>query len=220
MSFNRRNFIKTSLGAALVSPALKIFPSSLIKTSDLFNELEKIALKPVLQTDFIKDPVIIESLELLKTHKHFIVRARSKDGAEGVAFTGKKIVYLYPMLLQQVFPVFIGKDARKLEDIVDQVYLYDSNYKMQGLPFWCCVAWAEFAVLDLLGKIADKHISSFFGGRVRDKVPIYTASGNRGTTPEEEVEILQKKIAETGAKAVKFKVGGRMSRNRDSIPNR
>ncbi len=220
MSFNRRNFIKTSLGAALIGSAVKIFPSSIIKSSDLFDELDKIALKPVLKTDFIKEPVTIESLELLKTHKHFIVRARSKDGAEGIAFTGKKIVYLYPMLLQQVFPVFIGKDARKLEDILDQVYLYDSNYKMQGLPFWCCVAWAEFAVLDLLGKVANKHISSFFGGRVRDKVPIYTASGNRGTTPEEEVEILLKKIAETGAKAVKFKVGGRMSRNRDSIPNR
>jgi L-alanine-DL-glutamate epimerase-like enolase superfamily enzyme len=225
MSFNRRSFIKTSLSAALISPAFKIFPSPLpksflIKPSALFDELERIALQPVLHTDFIKEPVTIESLELLKTHKHFIVRARSKDGAEGIAFTGKKIVYLYPMMLQQVFPVFIGKDARKLEDILDQVYLYDSNYKMQGLPFWCCVAWAEFAILDLLGKVADKHISSFFGGRVRDKVPIYTASGNRGTTPEEEVEILQKKIAETGAKAVKFKVGGRMSRNRDSIPNR
>jgi L-alanine-DL-glutamate epimerase-like enolase superfamily enzyme len=219
MSFNRRSFVKTSLAAALISPALKIFPSSLVK-SDLFDDLEKIALKPVLETSFIKNPVIIESLELLKTHKHFMVSARSKDGAEGIAFTGKKIDYLYPMMLQQVFPVFIGKDARKLEDILDQIYIYDSNYKMQGLPFWCCVAWAEFAVLDLLGKVANKHISSFFGGRVRDKVPIYTASGNRGTTPEEEVEILQKKIAETGAKAVKFKVGGRMSRNRDSIPNR
>ena len=82
MSFNRRNFIKTSLGAALLSSALRIFPSSLIKSSELFSELEKIALKPVLQTDVIKEPVIIESLELLKTLEHFIVRARSKDGAE------------------------------------------------------------------------------------------------------------------------------------------
>ena len=225
MSIDRRNFIKISAGVALLSPTAKLLPSAFLnsqagKESELSNELEKIALKPVLKTDFIKEPVIIESLQLLKTHKHFIVRARAKDGAEGIAFTGKKIVYLYPMLLQQVFPVFIGKDARELEDILDQVYIYDSNYKMQGLPFWCCVAWAEFAVLDLLGKIANKHISFFFGGRVRDKVPIYTASGNRDTTPEEEVEILQKKIAETGAKAVKFKVGGRMSRNRDSIPNR
>jgi L-alanine-DL-glutamate epimerase-like enolase superfamily enzyme len=72
----------------------------------------------------------------------------------------------------------------------------------------------------MLGKTAHQHISALFGGKVRDNVPIYVASGNRETTPEEEIKILQKRIAETGAKAVKFKVGGRMSRNRDSIPNR
>jgi L-alanine-DL-glutamate epimerase-like enolase superfamily enzyme len=208
------------MAATLLSPLSRAASLPLYKSADKFDELEKIALAPVLQVDFMKEPLVIESLELLKSGKHFIVRARSKDGAEGIAFTGEKINYLYPMLLKQVFPCFIGKDARKLESLLDDVYLYDSNYKMQGLPFWCCAAWAEFAVLDLLGKAANKHISSFFGGRVRDKVPIYTASGNRETTPEEEVAILQKKIAETGAKAIKFKVGGRMSRNRDSIPNR
>ena len=149
-----------------------------------------------------------------------MVRTRSKDGVEGISVTGSKIKYLYPMLIQQVFPFFIGKDARDLEALIDGVYVYDSNYNMQGLPFRVCVAWMEFSVLDLLGKTAGRHICEFFGKRVRDKVPIYTASGNRGTTPEEEVAILQKKIAETGAKAIKFKVGGRMSRNRDSIPNR
>ncbi|MCB9207066.1 MAG: mandelate racemase/muconate lactonizing enzyme family protein [Ignavibacteriales bacterium] len=225
MSFDRRNFIKTSLGAAILAPTTKIFSSTKynsaqVSSSVLFKELESIALKPVIKINIIKEPVIVESLELLKTYDHYIVRARSKDGAEGIAFTGKKIIYLYPILLQQVFPVFIGKDARMLEELLDQVYVYDSNYKMQGLAFWCCVAWAEFAILDLLGKTANKHISYFFGERVRDKVPIYTASGNRGTSPEEEVEILQKKMEETGAKAVKFKVGGRMSRNRDAIPNR
>src|ERR1035437_8952100 len=220
MSFNRRNFIKTTFAAALLSPLSKAASLPIITLSGKSDELEKIALTPVLQVDFMKDPIIIESLELLKKGNHYIVRARSKDGAEGIAFTGEKIEYLYLMLLQQVFPCFIGKDARKLEALLEEVYLYDSNYKMQGLPFWCCVAWTAFAVLDLLGKTANRHISNFFGGRVRDKVPIYTASGNRETTPEEEVEILQKKIAETGAKAIKFKVGGRMSRNRDSIPNR
>jgi L-alanine-DL-glutamate epimerase-like enolase superfamily enzyme len=124
------------------------------------------------------------------------------------------------MLLQQVIPFFIGKDARNLETLLDGVYVYDSNYKMQGLPFWCCVAWVESSILDMLGKTAHQHVSALFGGKVRDTVPIYVASGNRETTPEEEVRILQKRITETGAKAVKFKVGGRMSRNRDSMPNR
>jgi L-alanine-DL-glutamate epimerase-like enolase superfamily enzyme len=42
---------------------------------------------------------------------------------------------------------------------------------------------------------------------------MYIASGSRDTTPQEEVEKLQRLIEETGSKAVKFKVGGRMSNN-------
>jgi len=63
-------------------------------------------------------------------------------------------------------------------------------------------------------------VSALFGRRLRDRIPLYVASGNRDTTPEEEIAILKRRIAETGAKAVKFKVGGRMSRNRDSLPQR
>jgi L-alanine-DL-glutamate epimerase-like enolase superfamily enzyme len=55
---------------------------------------------------------------------------------------------------------------------------------------------------------------------VRNDVPVYRASGNRDTTAEEEVEILKKHIEDTGAKAVKLKVGGRMSNNADSLPGR
>src|SRR4029078_287817 len=43
-------------------------------------------------------------------------------------------------------------------------------------------------------------------------------SGNRGNTPEEEVAYLQGIVAESGAKALKFRLGGRMSRNADSLP--
>src|SRR5262249_34511408 len=69
-------------------------------------------------------------------------------------------------------------------------------------------------------RIANKPIGDLLGGVIRNDVPIYVASGNRGTTPEEEVAILQGRMAETGAKAVKFKVGGRMSKNADSIQGR
>lgn len=218
MSYNRRTFLKTSLTAAMAAPMSKVLSLGLSKEKE--DELEKIANQPVLNFDSITNPVIIKSIQLLKCGKYFVVRTESKEGAVGYAVTGEKTSYLYLMLLQQVIPFFINKDARDLENLLEGVYVYDSNYKMQGLPFWCCVAWAEFSILDLLGKVAGKHISHFFGGRVRDKVPIYVASGNRETTAEEEVKILEKRIAETGAKAIKFKVGGRMSRNRDSLPNR
>ena len=39
-------------------------------------------------------------------------------------------------------------------------------------------------------------------------------------TPEQEVVYLQGLLDETGAKAVKYRVGGRMSRNQDALPGR
>ena len=218
MKFNRRTFLSTSLLTSLSYP---FFNASALASSDEQDDpIMAAANKPVLQLGAFTSPVIIESIDLLKSGKFYLVRTRSRDGAVGLFMTNERISYLYPILLQQVMPFFIGKDARNLESLLDGVYVYESNYKLQGLAFWCCVAWVEASILDMLGKTAHQHISALFGGKVRDAVPVYVASGNRETTPEEEVKVLQKRIAETGAKAVKFKVGGRMSRNRDSMPNR
>ncbi len=218
MNINRRDFLKTSSAVSLFP---SIFSCKTIRNVNIDeNELIEAANRPIIQQKYLTTPIIIDSIELLKCGKNYLVRTRSKDGAEGISVTNKKITFLYPIFLQKVIPFFIGKDARDIESLLDGVYLYESNYKMQGLAFWCCVAWAEFSILDLLGKVSKQHISGLFGGKIRDNVPIYVASGNRGTTPEEEVEILQQRIAETGAKAVKFKVGGRMSRNMDSMTGR
>lgn len=62
------------------------------------------------------------------------------------------------------------------------------NYKYAGSAFWMTVAWAEAAVLDLLGKATGKSIGDLLGGRKRDQVPVYVSSLIRETTPEEEVE--------------------------------
>jgi L-alanine-DL-glutamate epimerase-like enolase superfamily enzyme len=220
MSYKRRDFLKTSVAAGLLGPLSSSLANNRQDVNGDIDALIKVARAPVLHLEGITSPVVIESIELLRSGHLFLVRTRSKDGAFGVSVPNEKVQFLYPMLLQQVIPFFIGKDARDLEALLDGVYVYESNYKMQGLPFWCCVAWVELSILDMLGKIAQKHVSALFGGRVREQVPIYVASGNRETTPEEEVKILEKRIAETGARAVKFKVGGRMSGNRDSMPSR
>jgi L-alanine-DL-glutamate epimerase-like enolase superfamily enzyme len=218
MSPDRRSFLRTGLAAGAVSPLASAFSTHEPSVDDA--GLRDAASASVLRLDWLTSPVVIESIELLRCGEHFLVRSRSKDGTIGLSMPNEKVRFLYPMLLQQVVPFFLGKDARDLESLLDGVYVHDSNYKMQGLPFWCCVAWVELSLLDLLGRTAGKHVSALFGRRVRETVPIYVASGNRETTPEEEVRILQDRLAETGARAVKFKVGGRMSRNRDSRPNR
>ena len=81
-----------------------------------------------------------------------------------------------------------------------------------------CVAAAEFAILDLLGKVTGKSIGNLLGGVKRKEIPVYRASERRGNTPEQEVEYLHRIVAESQAKALKFRVGGRMSRNADSLP--
>jgi L-alanine-DL-glutamate epimerase-like enolase superfamily enzyme len=157
---------------------------------------------------------------LLRKGREYFVHVRTKDGAEGLAVTNDKVQYLYPILNRQIIPYFIGKDARDLEDHLFGVYRYQSNYKLQSLALWCPVAWVEFALLDLMGRVAGKSIGELFGGVVRREIRCYVASGRRDTTPEEEVRYLQSLLAETHTKAVKFRVGGRMSRNADAMPGR
>jgi L-alanine-DL-glutamate epimerase-like enolase superfamily enzyme len=182
--------------------------------------LDAAADLPVLTSDILGFPVIIESIELLYNGRFYIVRSRSKDGAEGIAVTNNKAAYLYQILKQCVIPYFINKDARDLEALLDWVFVANNNYKLAGLALWCCIAWVEFSILDLLGQTAQKSVAQLLGTVQHTEIPIYVASGRRDTTPEQEVAILQKRMAETGAQAVKFKVGGRMSKNADSLSGR
>jgi L-alanine-DL-glutamate epimerase-like enolase superfamily enzyme len=170
---------------------------------------------------WIKEPVVIESIELLRIDREHFVRVRAKGGAEGVSVDNGRIRVLHPILTQLIIPYFIGKDARDLEEHLFQVYRQRDNYKFQGLAFWCPMALVEFAILDLLGRIAKQPLHVLLGGGgIRELVPFYIASGRRDTTPEQEVEYLQKLLAETGGKAVKYRLGGRMSRNADALPGR
>ena len=58
------------------------------------------------------------------------------------------------------------------------------------------------------------------GGVLRKEIAVYLSGSGRETTAEEEVDVYVKGVEHTGAKAVKFKIGGRMSANRDSYPGR
>lgn len=184
-------------------------------------ELIGAAQRPVLNLEGIDSPVIIDSIRLLEKDGEFFVHVRSREGAEGISLPNSRASYLYPILQRLVFPFFIGKDARKLEsELLWELYRYQSNYKLQGIALWCPQAWTEFALLDMLGRIAGRSMTDVLGGAVRNETAYYIASGRRDSTPEEEVDYLQQLVEETGARAVKFRVGGRMSRNADSVPGR
>jgi L-alanine-DL-glutamate epimerase-like enolase superfamily enzyme len=184
-------------------------------------ELRRAAAKPVLRLDGLSSPVIIETIRLLKRGNDYFVHVRSRDGAEGISLTNPpRADYLQPILNQLVVPFFIGKDARDLENLLWELYRWRSNYKLYGLAFWSPQAWVEFAILDMLGRISKRPMGALLGDIQRNEVAVYVASGRRDTTPEQEIEHLGDLLEKSGAKALKFRVGGRMSRNADAMPGR
>ncbi|MCL4194013.1 MAG: hypothetical protein KJZ87_19910, partial [Thermoguttaceae bacterium] len=219
MSMSRRSFVSLAAGAAAASCLPHLAAAAEAEDRPGMEELEAVAAQPVFKRELFSEPVVIESVRLLRRGSDYLVHVRSKEGAEGIAVTNERD-YLHPIFERLVIPYFIGKDARDLETHLWEVYRYQSNYKLQGLALWCPVAWVEFALLDMLGRIADKPMGELLGGVVRREVPFYIASSRRDTTPQEEVEHLEKLLAESGARAVKFRLGGRMSRNADSLPGR
>lgn len=219
MKTNRRHFLGTTVAAS----ALSLLPthSALAAEHEVTDAvLEHATAQPVLQISQLKDPVIIESIELLRKGKNHFVRVRSKDGAEGISVDDGRMDVLHPILNRLIIPYFVGKDARDLEEHLFQAYRYQSNYKLQGLALWAPMALVEFAILDMFGRMLKKPMGELLGNIVRTTMPFYVASGRRDTTPEQEIDYLKTLVEPTGAKALKFRVGGRMSRNEDAMPGR
>jgi L-alanine-DL-glutamate epimerase-like enolase superfamily enzyme len=222
MALSRRHFLQTTMGTTIGLSAVKHQVDGEEQARRIpVEELDRIAEASVLDVSELPRAVTITALELLRNRRTFLVRVRTKDGAEGLAVpNAMHLIHTYPIFLNRVAPFFIGKDARQLETLLWGLYRHDDNYKYQGLALWVCVAAAEFAILDLLGKLSGKSLGNLLGGVKRQKIAVYRASGNRGNTPEAEIAYLKQLVAETGAKALKFRVGGRMSRNADSLPGR
>src|SRR4051812_16359406 len=204
---NRRAFLSASAGSALLLHAADDKDSAIPEYQ-----------KPVFNVrKFLPNPVKIALIDLLQSGKNYFVRTRSTDGVEGIVLT-KDMEDFIAILQRRVIPRFIGKDARDLESLIDDVYI--ANYKLSGQAFWCPVAYVEQSVFDLLGKTAHKTVAELMGGIVRKEIPVYLSGSGRDTTAEEEVEVYVRGVEATGAKAVKFKIGGRMSANRDAYPGR
>tara|TARA_R110002049_G_scaffold112004_6_gene261351 strand:+ start:1934 stop:3199 length:1266 start_codon:yes stop_codon:yes gene_type:complete len=218
MDTERRKFIKK---ATLASTLGALGVNTLSKAKGKLNEIQEEeidkALKaPVLITTNLTSPVWIKSIELLRKENNFICRVKSKDGAEGISVSNNmQMKDLYPIFIHRIQPFFIGKDARDWERLLDEVYVYQSNYKLQSLALWVPLATLEFAVLDLLGKLANKSIGEMLGKIHHPKIAVYQANNFRGKSAEESVDLIEAQVRSTGAKALKFKVGGRMSNNQD-----
>jgi L-alanine-DL-glutamate epimerase-like enolase superfamily enzyme len=223
MKINRRQLMAGAIGAAAAGPGFAAKGSYAAKphTGPSMDALAKVAALPVLKRDKFDQPVIIKSLELLSFDKDYFVRVRAANGAEGISVCNPpRADYLAQILKNLLFPAFLNKDARDLEKVMWEAYRYDDNYKLYGIALWSPMAWIEMAVLDMLGRMSGQSIGQLIGDIRSKAIPVYVASGRRDTTPEQEIEYLHTLVAASGAKALKFRLGGRMSKNADAMPGR
>jgi L-alanine-DL-glutamate epimerase-like enolase superfamily enzyme len=219
MNVSRRSFLATTAVAA-AGTALSHSDAAESKTITKA-DLDRILSQPVLKTDFLKGPVIVESVELLKSGRNYLLRTRSTDGGEAItAPNPERMSQTWPIFLKDIVPVFVKRDARELQSLLWDLYRHNSNYKLQGIALWAGCAAIEMGLLELMGQTAKRPVADFFGGKLKSDIAIYYASGVRGNKPEEEIVYLQKLVAASGAKAIKFRLGGRMNKNVDSLPGR
>ena len=221
MQTDRRHFITAALAGGAAAAALPYSAraqasrasGAAVTTSEILEYKQ-----PVFNLHkFFDAPVKISSIELLQAYDQYFLRTRSADGAEGIIET-KDIVDYIQILAHRVLPRFLGKDARDLEHLVDEAYV--ANYKLAGQELWCPIAYIEQSLFDLMGKALKKPVGELMGGVLRTEIPVYLSGSIRETTAEEEVDVYVRGVEYTGAKAVKFKIGGRMSDNRDAYPER
>lgn len=191
------------------------------EVNNLLEQLDEAVARPVLKRDLFPEPVIIEDVQLLHYEGSFLCRVTSSDGAEGLCVSNNlRMDYLYPIFTKRVAPFFLQKDARDLDQLVHEVYRYISNYKMQSYALGVPVATVEFAVLDMLGKMAGKSLGALIGEVVNPTAPIYLATRFREKLAEASIEETLRLMNEHGYRAVKFKIGAKMGNNQELVKGR
>ncbi|MEJ7767414.1 MAG: mandelate racemase/muconate lactonizing enzyme family protein [Chitinophagaceae bacterium] len=231
MKTNRRKFIN----AAVVGSVAATLPlsSSALKNafsgagqadlSSNYAKLDEVLKLPVFKRELFTSPVIVETIELLRDRENFLVRVRSKDGAEGISVGhtglnpkggGGQSVRNWPVY-KGLIDSFVGKDARDLDAMIPG----DSG-KGGGVPYNIALATVEFAILDMLGKTAKKPVGQLIGDIRNPMITVYQGSRMPellSLPPEQSLEIVKKDLLETKAKAIKMRVGLPGQLDKDSI---
>ena len=222
MKTNRRHFLSTAVtgGIAATLPLSScsrsdsFIPAEVLR--DRYEKLDQILAQPVFKKELFPSPVIIESIELLRYENNFLCRVSSRDGAEGwsVGHSGQ-LRTLYPVFTNLVQPFFINKDARELDRILEKVFIYRLNFRLSGLALGVPLATIEFAILDMMGRIAGIPIGRLIGEIHHPEVGVYQATEYRHLPVEESMELIVRDVNEYNARAVKIKVGGLMYHTAD-----
>jgi len=228
MKTSRRNFIAS---ATLAGGASALFgPHAMGRSSGVeqrrtdYAILDEAMRRPVVRRELFPEPVVIESLELLRDRDSFLYRVRSKDGAEGLSVGHPFIAESsYPMVPGVLARHFVGGDARELDRMIFDAH--ERNVKRQGIPLCVHVAAIEFAILDMLGSIANLPAGQLLGSVVNPEVSIYLGHllpELRRLEPEVSLEMMHRDVVATEARAVKLRAGrgDNLATDIDNAPGR
>ncbi|MGE5458600.1 MAG: mandelate racemase/muconate lactonizing enzyme family protein, partial [Methanococcaceae archaeon] len=221
----RRDFLKKSalgIGGSIAASGLTLLPSAPERKSEpprdiksRYAMLDEALNQPVLKKELFSSPVLIESLELLHFENNFLCRVRSTGGAEGLSVGHSGLSELFPLFLRKLKPFFIGQDARELDLILERVYIYNFNFRFNGIALGLPLATIEFAILDMLGQIAERPVAELIGEIHNPEVGIYVATEFREKPLEEHFESIKKAVSEYDTNALKIKVGYQYSGTRE-----
>jgi L-alanine-DL-glutamate epimerase-like enolase superfamily enzyme len=216
MQTSRRNIFRGALAAGLTAGLPSMASASSNGDAGLkakYAKVDAAASLPVFKRELFTEPAIIQTIELLHYNKSWLCRVRTKDGAEGISVSNsQQMEVLYPIFAKRIAPYFIGKDARDIEALLEEVTVYESNYKATGLAIFVPMATLEFAILDMFGKMVNRSIGLLISDKIYNpNINVYQANGERYISAEETIEHIQRDVAISKAKAIKFKLGGRMS---------
>ncbi len=217
MNLKRRAVLKSSILAGLAATSLSRYHQGKlsVEQSTDYSRLDEVLQEPILKRELFSEPVIIDSIELLQYQNRFLCRVHSTDGAEGISVSHNDMLSFYPIFITRIKPFFLGKDARELDLLLEKVFTYRLNFRLSGQALGIPLATLEFAILDMLGKIAEKPIGQLIGGIRHPEVDVYQATEYREKSVEESLELITKDVAEYNARAVKIKVGGLMFMTED-----
>ena len=138
-----------------------------------------------------------------------------RTGRKGFRSGHSSLNSLYPIFVNLLQPFFIGKDARDLDLLLEKVYIYNFNFRLSGMALGIPLATIEFAILDMLGRIANKSMGQLIGEIHHPQVAVYQATEYREKSVEESLELIKRDVAEYNAHALKIKVGGLMFMTKD-----
>ena len=143
----------------------------------------------------------ITGFETIPTQGRSMVLKMFTD--EGITGYGEPMNYehwrVVARAVDDMATYLVGKDPLQIEDHWQA--MYRSSYSRSMPVLIGALSGIEMAMWDVFGKKVGMPVWQLLGGKVRDRIRVYTGTG--GTTPEECAENA-KKAVERGFKAVKM----------------